>query len=389
MLLQKKPPLERWHNAVAKIPPHKILKNQDRKVDAFVGDKLLGAAFGRWIYRQNTCMDANRCRYNEGEATILAGTVLSNKFMADRYLLLLLPRHPEYQDWSTVIQTSQKRTKAREHALATVVEAAALHVHDARAVDDLLEWLINEAAGSKQKSERLLVKEAATRAQQQKKKEKKRTKKKKEKGEKKPRMKPFFEWLAGKIHMVKPDAGNLQELSVDKNLQSESATPTKLPPLTEEGSLQQLIQLGGLVRVSQRGPKHAPKFHTEAHLGSVSAHVMGTSKKKAKRSAAIRCLEKKAKRSAAIKCLLEETTDIDRVQKPVHYKNRELRGCVKKVMAMGGIVQVQQKGPDHAPVFHANADLGDISVSATAFTKKLAKCTAAWKCLQELKLRSA
>ena len=336
-------------------------------------------------------MSANICRYNEKEATLLASTVLSNKFTADRYLALL-PR-PEYQECFAVIQTSRKQTKARSHALATVVEAAVLHVHDVKAVDDLIEWLITEAACSKVKSEQVLVKQATPRAQQQKKAKQQEnwtrasierfrkrrtenaegagyTKKKKKKKKTKTSMKPLFEWLVAKIRMDKPNAGKKGAPLVE--VPPAAMTPTKLPPLTEDRSISHLMELGGLIRVSQRGPKHSAEFHAEAHLGAVSAYAVDTTKKKAKRSAAMKCLQ--------------ETTDIDYGQRLAH---RELRGCVKKVMDMGGIVRVEQKGPDHALVFRANAHLGDISVCATASTKKMAKRTAAWKCLQELQLLSA
>lgn len=170
--------------------------------------------------------------------------------------------------------------------------------------------------------------------------------------------------------MDKPNGGKKGAPLVE--LPPAAMEPTKLPPLTEERSISRLMDLGGRIRVSQRGPKHSAEFHAEAHLGAVSAYAVDTSKKKAKRSVAMKCLQ--------------ETQDINYAQRLVHH---ETRGCVQKLKDMGGIVQVEKKGPDHALVFRANARLGDTSVYATASNKKAAKRTAAWMCLQELELLSA
>jgi hypothetical protein len=44
-----------WHKAAAKVPPKRILPTghvRRQKLRAFLGDKLLGAAFARWIHRR-------------------------------------------------------------------------------------------------------------------------------------------------------------------------------------------------------------------------------------------------------------------------------------------------------------------------------------------------
>jgi hypothetical protein len=141
-----------WHKALAKVPPDRILPKGDgrfQKIEAFVGDKLLGAAFAKWIRSQkkkptdfttndtNNNVDDVEYLYDRGEATILASVVLSNKFMADR-LFQILP-DPAYKDWAN------SGPAWSTSVLGSLVEASVTAVENVEAVDNLTEWLIAQA----------------------------------------------------------------------------------------------------------------------------------------------------------------------------------------------------------------------------------------------------
>lgn len=120
---------EKWLQAVKKIPAN--ARKENRKFAAFCGDKLLGAVLAQKLQSHH---QSDKQKLTVGKATILAGTVLSNRFLADR-LPLIVPNH---NDDGVEIGT---------HSQGTIVEAAvaAVYDQDEEAVGALVEWLINEA----------------------------------------------------------------------------------------------------------------------------------------------------------------------------------------------------------------------------------------------------
>ncbi|CAB9496495.1 expressed unknown protein [Seminavis robusta] len=137
-----------WHNAVEKIPPEAIIPgkdnkcNNDPKLAAFVGDKILGASFARWIQKKQRNVSSSSVQdnadtdvYDQGSASILASVVLSNEFMADR-LSQILP-NPVHTEWA-------RQANLGQHKLGTLVEAAVAAVDDHAAVENLVEWLIEQ-----------------------------------------------------------------------------------------------------------------------------------------------------------------------------------------------------------------------------------------------------
>ena len=143
---KESPTLSVWHSAVAKVPPNRLLPRTDRrnqKMEAYLGDKLLGVAFAKWILRQkkdspanSDCHDVQEFLHDQGSATRLGGLILSNKFMADRFSIIL--PDPIFKDWAS---NSGRNSSS---VLGSIVEAAVAVVDDSEAVDDLIEWLISQ-----------------------------------------------------------------------------------------------------------------------------------------------------------------------------------------------------------------------------------------------------
>lgn len=126
-LMMSLPPT-RWQQAVRLLQQDKILPGgPDQKYAAFLGDKFLGAAAAAAIHN-------SKDTYDEASASRLTGTVLSNKFMADR-VESILP--------CTIYTDAAKLVS--DHSVGTMVEAAVASVNDEEAVEDLVTWLIKEA----------------------------------------------------------------------------------------------------------------------------------------------------------------------------------------------------------------------------------------------------
>jgi hypothetical protein len=109
------------------VPPAKVL-GPNQRICAFLGDKYLGAGFAKWIWQAGG--------YDQGTATQLASIVLSNKFMAERYMEIL--PYEEYR---------RSGVGRNEHSRATTIEAAVAAVDNDMATKNLVEYLIHAKLG--------------------------------------------------------------------------------------------------------------------------------------------------------------------------------------------------------------------------------------------------
>ena len=133
--------LDVWLAASARVPLETVLPaagglGQEQRMAAYLGDKILLASFGRWVYRRR--MQEPMVR-NPKVATDLVSVVLSNKFLGER-LKDILP-DPSFQRWI-------EERNANAHTMGTIVEAMVNKVDELEpdvAVDNLVEWLVSQA----------------------------------------------------------------------------------------------------------------------------------------------------------------------------------------------------------------------------------------------------
>jgi len=129
----------KWQQILKQIPKEAILPNsEEHKLNAFFGDKLLGAAAATAI--QQSHLNSNNL-YSESSASRLVGTALSNRFLAARFSTIL----PEEEDKLFEKHAQDLST----HGVGTMVEAAVAAVHKQdggdEAIQNLVDWLLEEA----------------------------------------------------------------------------------------------------------------------------------------------------------------------------------------------------------------------------------------------------
>ena len=133
------PPLTEWHRAVASVSREKLLPlglgaaTNAANVNAFYGDKLLGAAVARELRH----VEPNE----EGYMTIVFEEATSNKNLAEKLRQIL----PTQSDGIADIISQHHQ----QHDAGTMVEAAVTAVHDAgggdAAIRNLARWLVSQA----------------------------------------------------------------------------------------------------------------------------------------------------------------------------------------------------------------------------------------------------
>jgi len=293
-----------WHKVLQQIKseailPSDITSREDHSLAAFVGDKLLGASLAKWVKEQNKLQKEKKRQEqqeqpppgedlasaaepkkresfpycNEGSATKLASVVLSNKFMAER-ISQILP-DPSFREW-------EKQFEYNNHSLATVVEAAVAAVYDldVDAVDDLVEWLIQEGERCEKRilgecmlfnaKGRLLELGGSLSVER----------------EGGVDHDPIFlanAALKNKIFSATAVGNN------KRDAEENAASQCVVYHLCEGNVKDRLLGLGGTIAVDPE-KDDSTKFCAKAHLGDYNAEAMGESERAAEDQAATKCL---------------------------------------------------------------------------------------------------
>jgi dsRNA-specific ribonuclease len=140
--------LARWKQAIETLPPEKVLIPQDeneRTVQAFLGDKLLGSAAASILVKNSdagTAGSSAATTNDTGELTKLISGAVSNSLMAAN-VHHILPQLGIHKEEGMDVQQSSYS----DWELGTMVEAAVatVHSHDPKAVVDLAEFLMKQA----------------------------------------------------------------------------------------------------------------------------------------------------------------------------------------------------------------------------------------------------